>query len=122
MENRGSDARVKTNKAGLSATLHPLPPEHPFQSRAVRIGPRDPIRHQFQMGREATANLLPCRAKWRAIFIGNEIMNREKLAVGFEPAQYRPQIVLSSVRIDRTIERVFKKPVKLLRRRVLQEI
>src|SRR6266550_1359031 len=84
----------------------PLPPQHQLQSGAIGVGPWHPFVEQLEMGREPLPQLFTRRAERRAVLIRDQVIDRQILAVRFEPPQDRPNVIIALVGLDRTEQRV----------------
>src|SRR6185312_11881441 len=77
---------------------------------------------QLEMRGEPLPQLLARGAEGRTILVRDEIIHRQVLASGFQPAQHGADVFITFVQADGTEQRVFEKPIESLRRFVMQEI
>ena len=99
-----------------------FPPEHPLQPSAVGIGSWNPVFLQLEKRSETLENLFARRTERRPVGIGNHVVHREKLCVGFEPTVGSMHVFVPTIRIDRAKQCVFEQPIKWLSRSVCEEI
>src|ERR1700756_5090676 len=71
---------------------------------------------------EPFKQLFSSRAEWRAVPVGDQVMDSKKLPCRPQPAQDGPHIQVALAGINSAEQRVLKNPVKLLARLVAQEI
>src|SRR6266446_2156511 len=96
----------------LAAFPSPPPPEHQFQTPSVRIRARHPFFQQLEMRREPTPKFFARRAEGRAVLVRNQIIDSEILALGFEPSQNCPNIIITLFGLDRAEQSVLENPIK----------
>jgi hypothetical protein len=66
------------------------------------------------MRRKTLPQFVAGGAKRRAIGIGNQVIDGEKLAVWFEPAQHRFDVIITFARVYGAKQGVFEEPIKWL--------
>jgi len=87
---------------------------HSINSSPVRLGKetRDPFGLQVEVRTEPFQLLLARRAERRAVLVGNQIVDRQVIPAGFEPAKNSADVVLAPRRVNRAKERVLENPTK----------
>src|ERR1035441_5552500 len=110
---RGSpDSRSLTWPAPFRDSTLSAPPEHQLQSCPVGVRAGDPFLVQFEMRGKALPQLITGRAEGRAVAVRNQVIRREILASGFQPAQQGPDVFVPFPRLDRTEQCVLEDPVE----------
>src|SRR5262245_5448320 len=98
-----SRARCATGGAAFS-----LPPENPFEVFPARIGAGDPFVQQIELFGEPAPLFMARCAERRAVLVRDEIVHRQVLAAGFEPAQDGFDVGVAFGRIDGAEQRMLE--------------
>jgi hypothetical protein len=73
------------------------PPEHEFFPATIWVGTGNPLIDQFKMRRETVPKFTHRHRPWRAVRSANDVVNRQKNAGRFQPAQESSSIIIPTL-------------------------
>lgn len=106
----------------LSPLSTHFPPVHPFESGSIGIGTGNPVLEEFEMGGETLKDFWVIGSKGWAVGVGDEVMDGEEVAPGFEPTKDGLEVGIALGGMDGAVEGVLEDPVEGLFRGVGEEI
>ena len=105
-------AFLRVSDLGLRPSCMSLPPKHSLEPSPVGIGTRDPICRQLQMRRIARHQLFARGPEWRAISIGDQVVDREVLPIRLQPTQDCGVVFVALVWSNRAEQGMLEDPIK----------